>query len=520
LTKLETPVFAGAIADLDWDMESKKIVAVGEGSGMMAKVFAWDTGNSAGEMVGHNKRITSVAYKPTRPFKIMTGSEDMRTLFYAGPPFKLDHSNAPHTNFVNCVRYTPDGAKVVSVSSDKKIQFYDGTTGQPEAEIPNAHESSIYSASFNADGTKLATASADKTVKIWDVASLAAEKTFTFSADAQVGDMQVSIVWSGSRLLSVSLNGNINVLDLENPSSPSQIIQAHQTAITAMYLNAATHTLVTGGADGVVCVRDTVSKKAVRVRGTDKRNLSCASHSGKVVGIAIHNDEVISAGWDDTLRFGSLVSNAYNSEIALNGQPVALACSPIKGLIVVATNSEVALILGQVKVGTLSGHGYTATCVALYGTEEVAIGGDDNKTHVYSITGNVFTAVATLETRSPVSSVAYSAAGDALAVGDAGRQVELWERGSWENRIRGKWVFHTSKITTLSWSPNGAFLASGSVDESIIIWNVAKPSAKKIISFTHTGGVSGLAWGSDDSLVSAGADHCVASWKVATEAIV
>ena len=30
LTKLETPVFAGAVNDLDWDMESKKIVAVGD----------------------------------------------------------------------------------------------------------------------------------------------------------------------------------------------------------------------------------------------------------------------------------------------------------------------------------------------------------------------------------------------------------------------------------------------------------------------------------------------------------
>lgn len=110
LMKLETPVFGGAVYDLDWDMESKKITAVGEGKGMMAKCFSWDTGNSIGEMVGHNKKIISVAYKPTRPFRIVTASEDMRTCFYVGPPFKLDHSNnSNHTNFVNCVRYSSDG---------------------------------------------------------------------------------------------------------------------------------------------------------------------------------------------------------------------------------------------------------------------------------------------------------------------------------------------------------------------------------------------------------------------------
>ena len=35
MTKLETQVFAGPVLDIDWDMEAKKIVAVGEGSGMM-----------------------------------------------------------------------------------------------------------------------------------------------------------------------------------------------------------------------------------------------------------------------------------------------------------------------------------------------------------------------------------------------------------------------------------------------------------------------------------------------------
>lgn len=520
LTKLETPVFAGGVADLDWDSESKKIVAVGDGSGMMAKVFAWDTGNSAGEMVGHNKRITSVAYKPSRPFKIMTGGEDMRTLFYAGPPFKHDHSNSTHTNFVNCVRYTPDGVKIVSVGSDKKIQFYDGLTGLPTSEIPNAHDSSVYSASFSPDGTKLATASADKTVKVWDLASMSPLTVFTFSAEAQVGDMQISVLWAGERLLSVSLNGNINVLDPSNPSVPSRIIQAHQVAVTAMYMSPATGMLVTGGADGVVCSRNVHTKHSVRIRGMDKANLSCASHTGKVVGICIINDEVISVGWDDTMRFGSLVTNSYNSSMALNGQPIALTCSPSTGLIVVATNAEVALVMGQVKIGSLSGHGFAATCVAMLGSEEVAVGGDDNKTHVYSIVGNVFTPLATLETRSAISSLAYSPSGDALAVGDTGRQVELWDRGTWTNRIRGKWVFHTSKITSLAWSPNGAFLASGSVDESIIIWSVAKPSAKATMSFTHAGGVTGVSWASDDHLVSTGADHCVVNWKVATETIV
>jgi WD40 repeat protein len=87
-------------------------------------VFVWDTGNSVGELNGHGKRVTSCA---CRPFRLITGSEDTRTVFYVGPPFVLDHSNNDqHGNFVNAVRYSPDGQHIVSVGSDKKVRRNNG----------------------------------------------------------------------------------------------------------------------------------------------------------------------------------------------------------------------------------------------------------------------------------------------------------------------------------------------------------------------------------------------------------
>jgi hypothetical protein len=44
LTKLELPVFAGEIKDLDWDFESKRIVAVGDGNPVVSVLLfscAW-----------------------------------------------------------------------------------------------------------------------------------------------------------------------------------------------------------------------------------------------------------------------------------------------------------------------------------------------------------------------------------------------------------------------------------------------------------------------------------------------
>jgi WD repeat-containing protein 1 (actin-interacting protein 1) len=537
LTKLETGLFAGKISDLDWDMEAKKIVVGGEGSGILVKCVTWDTGNTVGEMVGHTKRVLSVAYKPSRPFRIFTASEDFRTIFYAGPPFKLDHSMSSHTNFVNCVRYSPDGNRVISVGTDKKIQAYDGKTGEPSGEVLDAHAGGIYSVAFSPDNAYFITASADKTVKLWNAETLALEQTFTIAADPQVGDAQVAVLWTKFAMLSVSLNGNINILNRANPAAPERLIQAHQFGISAMGLDRASGTLLTASLDGVVCRRSLAAGcsgpgvDCQRMIGTDKRNICGGAHGGKITGLAVVNGTVVSVGWDDKMRFSAVGADAYDArEVTLEGQPCGLATgtnfSSSSDLVAVVTTAEVALYRGEAKVSSISvsALGFAPTCAALLNEEEIAIGGADFKTHVYALqAGDLsFSPVATIETRSAVSALAYSPAGDVLAVGDEGRQVELHERGTWAVRLRGKWVFHTSRITCLAWSPDGKYLASGSLDENIFIWNAANPGAKLQFSFSHMGGVSGLDWlpvaeGAAASaalrLVSVGNDFTVVTWN-------
>jgi WD40 repeat protein len=272
-------MFSGPVMDLDWDHETKKIVAAGEGGQFLVKCVTWDTGNSAGEMVGHNKKVLSCSYRKARPFKIMTGSEDFGSIFYAGPPFKLDHSNNVHTNFVNCVRYSPDGNRVVSVSSDRKIQFYDGVTGVPNGEIVDAHAGSIYSVCWNSDSSKILTASGDKTCKLWDVATLSCDFTYTMSPDPQVGDMQVAVCWTISDMISVSLSGTINILKPNNPL-PFLKLESHQVGLTSLHVDIVNNRLYTASYDGVVCVRSIETGETNKLINQDKKAVGGAAHSG------------------------------------------------------------------------------------------------------------------------------------------------------------------------------------------------------------------------------------------------
>ena len=52
-------------------------------------VMMVDTGTSVGEISGQSKPINSADFRPSRPFRIITGSEDNTIGVFEGPPFKF-----------------------------------------------------------------------------------------------------------------------------------------------------------------------------------------------------------------------------------------------------------------------------------------------------------------------------------------------------------------------------------------------------------------------------------------------
>ena len=48
-----------------------------------------ETGTSVGEIMGQGKPINSCDFKSSRPYRIITGSEDNTVAVFEGPPFKF-----------------------------------------------------------------------------------------------------------------------------------------------------------------------------------------------------------------------------------------------------------------------------------------------------------------------------------------------------------------------------------------------------------------------------------------------
>lgn len=139
----------GAVKDISWSPDNQRMVVVGEGRERYGHVFMAETGTSVGEISGQSKSINSCDFKPTRPFKIITGSEDNTVAIFEGPPFKFKMTKREHTKFVQVVRYSPNGNFFVSGDFSGKVFIYDSNTYEVVGELGSpAHKGGIYGVGF------------------------------------------------------------------------------------------------------------------------------------------------------------------------------------------------------------------------------------------------------------------------------------------------------------------------------------------------------------------------------------
>lgn len=72
---------------------------------------------------------------------------------------------------------------------------------------------------------------------------------------------------------------------------------------------------------------------------------------------------------------------------------------------------------------------------------------------------------------------------------------------------------HTAAVYSLSFDPSGQFLASASLDKSILLWDVYKENKNYNQLLGHKNGVTQLCWASSgDHIYSSSADKSVAIW--------
>lgn len=506
ILKNEFHPIGGPIKDIAWSPDSQRMVVVGEGRERFGHVFMAETGTSVGEISGQSKSINSCDFRPARPFRLITGSEDNTIAVFEGPPFKFKMTKQEHTRFVQAVRYSPSGNLFASAGFDGKVFIYDGTSSDLVGEVGSpAHQGGVYGVSWKPDGTQLLTASGDKTCKLWDVEtrSLISE----FNMGTTVDDQQVSCLWQGQHLLSVSLSGFINYLDVNNPAKPIRIIKGHNKPITVLTLSPDRLNIYTGSHDGYITSWNAETGENDRVRGN--------GHGNQINGMKAAKNTLYTAGIDDTLRSVDIDSCEYtNSSIKLDSQPRGLDVFEDKAI--VASVRQIIITQDGRKVSSTPTE-YEPSCVSInQDNANVAVGSaSDNKVHIYELAGTTLTQMTELVHLGPVTDVAYSPDNKYLVACDANRKVVLYAVPDYKPAHNREWGFHNARVNCVAWSRDSAMVASGSLDTTIIIWSVSNPTKHTIIKNAHPQSqITRLVWLDEETLISVGQDCNTKIWRI------
>ncbi|XGW21746.1 hypothetical protein V3C99_004594 [Haemonchus contortus] len=479
ILKATYQVFSGSVRDIAWNDDSKRIAAVGEGRERFGHVFLFDTGTSNGNLSGQSRPMSSIDFRPTRPYRLISGSEDNTVAIFEGPPFKFKTTFHEHSRFVHVTRYSPDGSLFASAGADGKVVLFEGTEGTKTGELVDesvktgaAHSGSVFGLAWSPCGKRIATASGDKTVKIWNVPEKTLEKVVTFGDSTE--DQQIGISWSPKALLSVSLAGFLSFID--TAGSITKVVQGHNKGITALALSSCKRFLITADFEGHMTRWNVSNGESFRIQPS--------LHNSQVVGLTVGRDELLmSCAWDDTVRFthGAVSSNdsIKSTSVKLPSQPQGMATSPEGNSTVIACYKNILVFEGE-KLSVDLGVSFNPSCAAIYG-DLVAVGGQDSKVHVYSFSGGALREKTVIAHSTPITRVAFSPNGKYLVATDSGRKVVPYSVDDFKTIAQKEWTFHTAKVNCVAWSPDNRHLATGGLDTNIIVWDLERSGEHPII---------------------------------------
>jgi WD40 repeat protein len=143
--------------------DSSKLVACG-----YSDAHVWDlaTGESKGDLVGHENVINSIAFSNSSKW-IVTGSTDNTLILWDAETLEYLHEFTGHPSMVNAVAFSPDDSRIASGGYDFTVRVWD-TSNRQELLGLRGHGGVILDVAFSPDGNQLTSTSIDGIVRMWD----------------------------------------------------------------------------------------------------------------------------------------------------------------------------------------------------------------------------------------------------------------------------------------------------------------------------------------------------------------
>jgi WD40 repeat protein len=524
----------------------------------------WDTQTSQqiGLLGPYSQTFKGISFSQDGQ-RLVTGGDDCLVRIYdlpkllaAGGSSTVEthciQSLTGHSNWVFSSIYSPDQRRLASSSADGTVRIWDLETGSCLHVLAHAHW--VIRSLFSPDGRYLIVSGLSATIYVWDAVAGKLLQTLTGHLDWV---WSIALSSDGRTLFSTGEDRTIRVWDL--PTGGCQMIfHAHQDRIWTISLTPDGQHLISGSEDRTIKIWDLQRRKCVKtikgygnwikaivfvpnrdwlaschrdctIRLWSVRDRSCihtlCGHTGAVLKIAISPDGnyLASSSLDRTIRIWDLQSLTclHTIETQVEGS-CTLVFSP-DGNQLISGNYDGALQLWDVATGKLnrvfSGHPNRIQSVAVCQVNDLIATACEQQIRIWDLhTGACLQTI--FAHHLPVMSLAYSPDGSYLASGSMDKTAKIWDTNNWEclQTLTG----HRNSILDLTFSPTPVItgtltdyqLIVGSSDRLIKRWNII--TGECLQTYTgHTNWIWSIACSPDGASIASGSeDQTIKIWDI------
>ena len=485
MLKYEYTLLSSTVRGLAWSPDSKRLAVCGgeQSKGGEAVCVAFDTGARLGEIAGHSKCITCIAYRPRAPFRLMTGGEDSHVIFHEGPPFKfLKSQQNVHSSFVNAVAFTPDGASAFSCASDGLVAMYNGDTGDLLSVLSPKLSCSIWGLA-PLGLTSLVIACGDKKLRTIVDMQIANEVVI---GNGSLTDMPLGVSSSLDKIVSTSLDGSLRTWSHELTLVHTWC--GSQAAITAI-VRSSTGAYHICSAEGAVWTLFGDTAKTVLLPKPIKGNCGLLMDENNYLwGVSAKTDSELLCIDTDTK-----ITSSHSFTMLVSGK---FAFADKSTCVVSVNNGSVsriaALVPGVISAFAVSSQNHMAVVYEKERQNNLQLQSEKRVVHVFR---EKLLVVETEITSSDIVCLAIEA--DLLAVASANHELHVYklEAGTYapiKLTIRC-WTYHKARIACMRWV-RGRYLVSAGLDKQVIVWDVENPSDGPVAQLRdlHREGISAM----------------------------
>jgi WD40 repeat protein len=438
-----------------------------------------------------------------------------------------------HQNEVNHAVFSPDGARILTASSDKTAKLWDATLGK--LIVSFKHQDEVLYAAFSADGARILTASKDKTAKLWDASS----EKFSASFAHQEAVANAAFSANGARVLTASTDHSVNLWDMASGKliasfehlgwpfqaafSPdgARLLTANEEYYSAPVPEHFIRSLPFGG-----LTTNAIYNSAKLWDAISGRLMASFEHQDAIHDAVFSSDGtwILTASADKTAKLWDATSGKLLGSFDNQADVTRVAFSP-DGARILTTGDDATAKLwdaasgkliasfdhpetGSVWFGTFSPDGARILTVESFEFAKLWDAASGRLIASFDHLGHLWERF--LEADRPV--LHFSPDGARILTTSGDNSAKLWDAAS------GKLVTsfpHQGEVFQAEFSSDGARVLTASADKTAKLWDAA--SGKLIASFDHPDGLYHAAFSPHDArILTASWDKTAKLWDAAT----